>query len=687
MLLFQEAITLSVSVRIYQRTLLLALALQMLSPRMAAAQDEPSSRAAFLANPAAEEVILLQDIPSVYGASKYEQKVNQAPASVTIITSDEIKKYGYRTLADVLQSVNGFYVSSDRNYSYLGVRGFGRPADYNTRILLLVDGHRLNDNLYDSAALGTDTPIDVDLIDRVEVIRGPSSSLYGTNAVLGVINVITKRGRDLKGWELSGEAGSFDSYKGRLTYGNKFSNGLELLFSASWYDSHGHRRLFFKEFNEPATNNGIARHGDDDHFPHFFGKLAFHNFLLQGGFLSREKGVPTAAYETVFNTKRNRSLDERAYVDLEYSGEWADRLHLMAKLYYDRYAFRGDFLYESEDAASLSRVLNQDHQTGEWWGGELKLTKLLFTTHWVTLGAEYRDNVRQNQRNADQTPFSLYFQDKRDSQLWAFYVQDEFSLLDNLTLNAGVRYDHYDAFGGTTNPRLALIYNWQGTTAKLLYGEAFRAPTVYEQYYVGTGLKANPRLEPERISTYELIVEQTIGRHLRASLVGYYYTIHGLITQDSDPTDGLLVYTNAEDVEAKGLEFQLDGYWASGLEGRLAYALQEAEDQRQRKQLTNSPHHILKWNLTIPLIADTLFAGIEARYLSSRFTLSRHKTGAHFVTNITLFSQRLFDRIEVTGSVFNLFDVRYGDPGHPEHRQNVITQDGRTFWLKLKCNF
>src|SRR5262249_27237518 len=171
---------------------------------------------------ATEESILFQEIPSVYGASKYEQKVTEAPASVTIVTADEIKKYGYRTLADILQSVNGFYVTSDRNYSYLGIRGFSRPADYNTRVLVLQDGHRLNDNVYDEAYIGTESPLDVDLIDRVEIIRGPSSSLYGTNAFLGVINVITKRGRDIKGAEVSTEIGSYNSYKGRFTYGNRF---------------------------------------------------------------------------------------------------------------------------------------------------------------------------------------------------------------------------------------------------------------------------------------------------------------------------------------------------------------------------------------------------------------------------------------------------------------------------------
>src|ERR1017187_10422870 len=145
------------------------------------------------------EDLMKVDIDSVYGASGYKQKVADAPASITIITGDEIRRYGYRTLADALRDVPGFYVIYDRVYDYLGERGFGRPADYNSRFLLLVDGHRVNDNLFDQAFIGNDFPVDVDLIDRIEVIRGPNSSLYIASALLGVINVVTKPVHELQG--------------------------------------------------------------------------------------------------------------------------------------------------------------------------------------------------------------------------------------------------------------------------------------------------------------------------------------------------------------------------------------------------------------------------------------------------------------------------------------------------------
>jgi iron complex outermembrane receptor protein len=116
-----------------------------------------------------------EDLKSVqvYSASMYLQSDREAPSSVTVITAEQIRQFGYRTLADALRSVRGFDVTYDRNYYYVGVRGFSRPGGYNDQILLLINGHRLNDNVYDSVQLGTAFPLDVDLIERIEIVRGP----------------------------------------------------------------------------------------------------------------------------------------------------------------------------------------------------------------------------------------------------------------------------------------------------------------------------------------------------------------------------------------------------------------------------------------------------------------------------------------------------------------------------------
>jgi outer membrane receptor for ferrienterochelin and colicins len=642
-----------------------------------------------LTNLSIEELMEIE-VATVYGASKYEQKVTEAPSSVTIVTDDDIKKYGYRTLADILRSVRGFYTTYDRNYHYIGVRGFSRPGDYNTRVLLLVNGVRINDNIYEQASIGTDFPVDVDLIKRVEVIRGPGSSLYGSNAFFGVVNVITKLGQDFKGVETSGEAGSFNTYKGRFSYGNQFQNGLEMALSISYYDSKGDDRLYYKEFDNPATNNGVAEDLDYDRYKSLFGKFSFHDFTLQGAYVHREKGVPTASFETVFNDSHSFTVDEHFHIDLKYEHNFADDISVMARLNYNYYGYHGDYPYDDANPGDPPYIIvTKDYSKGKWWGGELQITKKLFEKHKFVIGGEYRDNFQQDQGTYDK--IEVYLNDKRDSIIWAFYIQDEYRILNNLILNAGLRYDNYETFGSTTNPRLALIYNpFEKTTFKLLYGKAFRAPSAYELYYQASGSggqKLNPDLKAETINTYELIYEQFIGKYLRGTVTAFYYKIDDLITITTDPSDNLLIYENIDKVEAKGVEFELEGKWESGLNGKISYTFQETTDKKTGEILTNSPRHLAKLNLIVPVIKKKLFVGMEEQYTSKKKTLTGKNMDDFFISSLTLFSQNLLKNLEASATVYNLFNKKYGDPGSEEHVQDIIEQDGRGFRFKLTYKF
>src|ERR1051325_5522592 len=326
------------------------------------------------------EALMDIEVPTVYGASKFEQKATEAPSSITVISSDEIKRYGYRTLADVLQSVQGFHVSYDRNYAFLGTRGINL-GDFNSRVLLLVDGHRVNNNLTDGAFIDTAFILDVDLIDRVEIVRGPGSVLYGNNAFFGVINVVTRNGAQLHGVELSGEYAEFDTYKGRITYGNSFSNGVTLLLSGSLYDSEGPGKIFYKEFNTPAQNHGIARHRDDDAFGSFFGSVSYQDFTLEGGFISREKGNPTAQFFTTFNDPRLRTEDERSYMGLKYAHNFADVVDVTARIYYDRSDFGITYPQRILAGTNVIDATSTERDMGEWWGAELQLNKTLWERH------------------------------------------------------------------------------------------------------------------------------------------------------------------------------------------------------------------------------------------------------------------------------------------------------------------
>src|SRR5579862_7123951 len=235
----------------------------------------------------------LEDLANiqVYSASKHMQSVSDAPSSVTVITADEIQKYGYRSLAEILESVRGFYITYDRDYSFVGVRGFGRLGDSNNRILVLIDGHRINDNVFGQPYLGTEFLVDVDLIDRLEIVRGPGSSLYGADAFFAVINVITRKRPQLKGFELSFAPASYGTYDGRASYGGEY-RGIDMALSGTFYNSAG-QTLFYPVFDNPATNNGVTSNTDYENYEHIIATFSFRGFTVQGLFSSRDKGVPT----------------------------------------------------------------------------------------------------------------------------------------------------------------------------------------------------------------------------------------------------------------------------------------------------------------------------------------------------------------------------------------------------------
>lgn len=631
----------------------------------------------------AEESILFQDIASVYGASKYEQTVTEAPSAVSIVTADEIQKYGYRTLADLLRSVRGFFVTYDRNYSYVGVRGFGRPGDYSTRVLLLVDGHRINDNVYDGILIGTDGFLDVDLIEQVEIIRGPSSSLYGTSAFFGVVNVVTKRGRDVEPAEVSGELASFDTYKTRLTVGKRLPQGPELLISGSSFDSDGHPRLFYSEFDSPVTNNGVAEHVDADRYASTFFKLGIKDLSIEGGYSGRTKAIPTASFGTVFNDPRTQTRDERGYVELTHDHQWNARRSTIVRLYYDTTSYNGQYAF---DYGLPTLIVNHDTADGKWWGGEVTMNQVIASRHRLMVGAEYKYDLELEQRNYD---LAVYMDDNRRTNNAAFYVQDEITLREGLMVNLGVRHDHYDTFGGTTNPRLAVIFSARpDTTVKLLFGRAFRSPTPYELYYQDlVTQKGNAWLRPEKMASTELVVERSLTDHVLGVVSVFHYTIDELITLETDPTDGLLVFQNAGTIKTNGLELEVDGRWISRVEGRVSYAYQDTEDTQTGETLTNSPQHLAKGNVIVTMVPETLFVGLETQYTSSRRTRLDSRARAFNVTNATLVGHALSNHLQLSLSVYNLFGIDYGDPGSEEHAQDVIAQDGRAVRVKLTYAF
>jgi outer membrane receptor for ferrienterochelin and colicins len=643
-------------------------------------QDDTKPEAKDLGQASLEELGNIQ----IYSASKHMQNASDAPSSVTVITAEEIQKYGYRTLADILESVRGFYITYDRDYSFVGVRGFGRLGDWNSRVLVLVDGHRINDNILGEGFVGSEFLVDVDLIERVEIIRGPSSSLYGAQAFLAVINVITRKAPQAKGVELSFAPASFGTYQGRATYGGQ-ERGVDMFLSGTFYNSQG-PTLFFPQFDSPATNYGITRNTDYESFQHILTAISFHGFTLQGLFSAHDKGVPTGYFGAVFNAPQTANLDYHQYLDLSYQHSVAENWDLTARTSYDQDRLQAPLAYPS-GLPDGSTTVDVYSFRGNWWDGEAKLSGTLLEKHKITVGTEVTDNLRQDQ--GYYVPIgNVFTPDPLSSMVWALYGQDEFAIAHKLTLSAGLRYDHYSIFGGTANPRLGLIYHvFHPTTLKLLYGTAFRAPEPFElQPDVGGGSADNLQLRPEKIRSVEGVVEQTLGGHFALAGSVFRNWISDLISVET-VLNGTELYQNYGKANATGMEAELDGQLANGIKGRASYSYVSTENPATNQTLTNSPQHLGKLDLSYPLARQRLFASLDAQYTSSVQTLAGNTISGFSVCNFTLLGHTLGKHLDLSGSVYNVFNKKYFDPGRPEDPEDSIQQDGRNFRIKLTGRF
>jgi len=634
----------------------------------------------------APEMLLFEE-PVVTAAAKHPQAARDAPSAVTSISREELRRFGYRTLAEALRGVRGFYGSYDRNYSYVGVRGFLRPGDYNDRILLLVNGHTYNDDIYQTAYLGPEFGIDLEAIDHIEIIRGPGSALYGGSALFAVVNVVTLGAADAPGVRALAETGSYGRKRGQASLGHVFENGLEVYSSGSVLDVDGPEDLFYREYAGPKTNNGFAHDADAERALNSFLGARYGDFAFQGGVNRREKHLPTGAFGTTFDDPGTKTIDGRQFAELTWGHALRPDLGVTARTFYDGVYYHGTYIY----GAGPGRVKNEDLGPSQWYGGEVRGRWDAVAHNTLTTGGEFTYHPDATQANFDLPTRTRYLDDHRRFDTWGVYAQDEWAVLSNLTLVGGLRFDSYYDRLRELSPRAAAIWNpLADTTVKLLYGRAFRPPNLFEQYYdVATGIAQiqNPRLDSEKIATYEAVLEQRLPRGIQGLVALYRYDIDGLIDQTlvHPPGGGpaVLQYRNLNSVAAHGAEFELRVPLPYGVSLRASYALQEARSEG--RLLTNSPKHLGQGGLLFPLPAGAVGA-LEVLVVGPRRTLAGNHVATARIVNLSVRSPSL-SRFTLSGALYNLLDQRYADPGGAELRQDSIRQDGLTFRVQLEYAF
>ena len=325
----------------------------------------------------------LLDVRS-FGASKYEQKQNQTAAAVSVITRDEIKTFGWRSLAEALASLPGIHTTYDRQYTDLGTRGFGLPGDLNTRVLVMINGNRVNDPVYDAGVAGREFPLDLDLIDRIEFIPGPGGAVYGQNAMFGVVNVITRTGASVDGVEVavSAQMPQVQS-EGRFSWGQKLANGLDILVSASGLHARGADRFF----DFPATGiSGVARGLDAEQLGQFYASVskgAWSLELVQG---NRRKYDPAAAFFSDPLVPGAYQGDHFSLVQAQYQNRFAqDTVQVTGRI------FAGEYRYRSE---AIFSTLLESRAHGDWVGTEWRALVTTDSGQKLMLGIEAQRDSR-----------------------------------------------------------------------------------------------------------------------------------------------------------------------------------------------------------------------------------------------------------------------------------------------------
>lgn len=623
-------------------------------------------------------------------ASRYAQTLLEAPAAMSVVTAEDIRTFGYRTLADILNGMRGLYTSYDRSYHYLGMRGFATPGDYNTRVLLLVDGVRTNDNVYDQAAIGTDFTIDVDLIERVEFLPGPGSAVYGANAFFGVINVITKDGAQLAGARASVEVGSKGHARLQGSWGAVDAQGASWLLSVARNNERG-KDLYFPLYDTPEDSHGVAQGLDYDRSTTVFARLRHEGLSLSLSHGERRKGIPTASFAQQFNDPRSHTFDEGTRLAAEYTARLAPGIDMTTRLHAGRYRYAGDYIYDYPPI-----TVNHDKAQGQWWGAELQWVSTALARHKIVWGLDYRRDTHIAQSNADLEPATPYLETLRRGQVLGAYVQDEWALRPDLALHTGLRYGHHTGHGGGVHPRLGLVY-WMtpSTTLKLLHGTAYRPPNAYEQDYrldqPGGVVDSGIPLRSERVRTTELALEHAPSNATRLLLTAFRSDVRHLIALGELPAVERMTFSNMAGSRVQGMEAEIEHRWSRGLRLKAAYGWQQARSALTGETLVNAPRHLAKVQWSGPIghtLGDSWThgrLGLEITGMSARLSPSSRVAG-HVLAHLT-YSTRLTQGTDISFGIYNLFNRRYADPASFEIRGNSLQQDGRSLRLKLTHTF
>jgi outer membrane receptor protein involved in Fe transport len=606
--------------------------------------------------------------------------LSETPSSVTIVSAAEIRAMGYQTVGDALRWVRGVFVTYDRTYTNVGVRGLQRPGDFNNKVLLTIDGHTMNGSVYGDALLGPELGLDLEEVERIEIARGPGSALYGSYAVLAVVNVVTRQPRSEPGAHVDLRWGGADERRGHASIASARPGLPEWRASVSWLQARG-RELAMPASLDPLLYPGLAVARDRERALAFFGDADWGPARLVVKLNQREKAQLPASYTMPVNDNSSPAWDGHDFVELSATQRATPALELSGRTYWDGSRTRARFV--SIDEPGAEPLVNLDFGNADVLGAEGRANWSVVTGQALTLGLEAQRMVGGQLLNYDVAPYEKYYDRRLTGGMFALYLQDEARIGGRLILTAGARLDRDSRYRTVVSPRADLVWTIApDTRLKLLGGSAFRAPSMWEsESYAMDPPPGGGRLDAERVVTIEGTLEHEIGS-CRTFLTAYGSRIRDLIDLVEVDPSGRSNYLNHQRVRCRGLETGVRFTPGARTHARVALAWQQSNDGDTGAEISNSPRwngHVLAFH-TWPDGRTTLGAGL--RCLSSRLASDDVRTGAAAVCDARL-ARRFPPGLTVGIEARNLFDSRYSDTGWVESPQDLILQDPRSLFVTV----
>lgn len=645
----------------------------------------------------------------VAAASRRAESSADAPSSVTVIPRKELIAFAYPTVADAVRGVRGIYVWDDRNYPSIGVRGLGVLGGYTNRELVLQDDHPTNDDWIGSAYTGFDGRSDLADIERIEVVRGPGSVLYGTNAFSGVTNLVTRYRDEPEGTELGVSTVGPGVVRGR----GRVQRPLWSEDSGVWASVSGARGsgrdFYFPELAaSPTLGHSIG--ADGFHAVTAQGRLWWEWATVQGFVHSHQKQLPTGAFDTLLGDPRTNQTDTRAFVEARVEPEPSRYLASLTRAYWNLYRYRGAFA-----RAPIDGGVQHDTFNGQWAGLEQRFVFTPTDAIRATVGTEGQFHYLVEQRARDAAG---YFLDDSGSNQHRFGILSFYGLLDftpseAVNLEAGVRYDAHSTLDSSVSPRAAVVARfYRDGNTKLMAGSAYRNPSVYELHYEDGGVTQVPSPGLSKESMYSLELEHThrFPREITALVTVYANYLRDLVVArgEGNQADPLQYVNSASPLASLGSELALRREWVRGTMVEATYGVQSTRRLASEsltdalafdadpsfRRVANSPMHLATLKAVAPLLWERLNAALRVTFEGSRADRyeavggpDQGESGLALLWDLVLSGREPDLNLNYALGAYNLGDYHYSLPVSAEFTQRTIRQNGRTFLASVDIAF